>query len=188
MESTSPKRSFPPPWSVKKTEDRYIVMDSNGLELACIPYWDGLGKWTTTSKHLASDEARRIANAIARLPEFLMQRRGFYARGGGHERWKPSRPYHVALEDSYVRAHWGEINALCKLNSIPFNATGEKIRDGALWCVYEFTWQMDAILFWDRFEGRWLRGSEFHYPERPKDLPAMKPLKGWPKFDPRQTR
>jgi len=35
----------------------------------------------------------------------------------------------------------------------PFNATGEKIRDGGLWCVYEFTWQMDAILFWDRFEG-----------------------------------
>jgi hypothetical protein len=23
---------------------------------------------------------------------------------------------------------------------------------------------MDAILFWARFEGRWLRGSEFHYP------------------------
>jgi hypothetical protein len=120
-----------------------------------------------------SDEARRIANAIARLPELLMQRSGFY---------------HVALEDSYVRAHWGEISALCKLNGIPFNATGEKIRDGSLWCVYEFTWQMDAIMFWDRFEGRWLRGSEFHYPERPKDLPTMKPLKNWPKFDPRNAR
>jgi hypothetical protein len=40
-------------------------------------------------------------------------------------------PYHVALEDSYVRAHLDEIDALCKLNSIPFNATGEKIRDAA---------------------------------------------------------
>jgi hypothetical protein len=47
---------------------------------------------------------------------------------------------------------------------------------------------MDAILFWARFEGRWLRGSEFHYPDRPKDLPALKPLKGWPKFDPRNAR
>ena len=106
--------------------------------------------------------------------------------------WPPQlaafcRPYHVALEDSYVRAHWDEINALCKLNSIPFNATGEKVRDEAF-RVYEFTWQMDAILFWDRFEGRWLRGSEFHYPERPKDLPTMKPLKNWPKFDPRNAR
>jgi hypothetical protein len=85
-------------------------------------------------------------------------------------------------------AHWDEIDALCKLNGIPFNATGEKIRDDGLWCVYEFTWQLDAMQFWDRFEGRWLRGSEFHYPERPKDLPPMKPLKNWPKFDPRKAR
>src|SRR6266404_3217991 len=83
----------------------------------------------------------------------------------------------VTAAQAYVRAHWDEINALCKLNSIPFNATGEKIRDEGLWCVYEFTWQMDAILFWDRFEGRWLRGTEFHYPERLKDLPTMEPLK-----------
>jgi hypothetical protein len=100
-----------------------------------------------------------------------MQRQGFYSRGSGL-RWKAECPYHVALEDIYVRAHWDEINALCKLNSIPFNATGEKIQREGLWCVYQFTWQMDAILFLDRFEGRWLRGNEFHYPER-KDLPAM---------------
>jgi hypothetical protein len=39
---------------------------------------------------------------------------------------------------------------------------------------------MDAILFWNRFEGRGLRGTEFHYPERPANLPSLKPL--WPKF------
>jgi hypothetical protein len=55
--------------------------------------------------------ARPIANAIARLPELVMQRRGFYPRGG-HDRWKPSRPCHVALEDSYIRTHWEEIDAL----------------------------------------------------------------------------
>jgi hypothetical protein len=47
---------------------------------------------------------------------------------------------------------------------------------------------LDAIQLSDRFEGRWLRGGEFHYPERPKDLPLMKPLKNWPKFDPRKAR
>jgi len=47
---------------------------------------------------------------------------------------------------------------------------------------------MDAILFWDRFQGRWLRGSEFHYPERPANLPSLKPLANWPKFDTRDTR
>jgi hypothetical protein len=149
---------------------------------------DDLQQWSFSLGHLTSDEARRIANSIARLPEFLMQRRGFCPRGGGYNRWKPHRPYHVALEDCYIRAHWDEIDALCKLNGIPFNATGEKIRDGGLWCVYEFTWQLDAMQFWDRFEGRWLRGTEFHYPERPKEFPAMKPLKNWPRFDPRKAR
>jgi hypothetical protein len=116
---------------VEKTDDSYVVKDSNGITLATVHYWDGLKQWTYTSKHLSSDEAGRIAAAIARLPELLMQRRGFHSRGGG-DRWKPSRPYHVALEDSYIRSRWGEINALCKLNSIPFNATGEKIRDEGL--------------------------------------------------------
>jgi hypothetical protein len=57
-----------------------------------------------------------------------------------------------------------------------------------MWRVYEFTWQMDAILFWDRFNGRWLRGTEFHYPERPANLPSLKPLQNRPKFNPRDTR
>jgi hypothetical protein len=189
IESSAPKRRFPPPWPVEKTDSSFIVRDANGITLAVVHYslWDGLGQWTFAGKHLTKDEARRIAHAIARLPEFLMQRHGFYARGSG-ERWKQGRPYHVALEDNCVRAHWHEIDALCKFNGIPFNGTGEKIRDGGLWHVYEFTWQLDAIQFWDRFEGRWLHKSEFHYPERPKDLPPMKPLKNWPKFDPRKAR
>jgi hypothetical protein len=200
MESSEPKRRFPPPWRVERIDDDcFHVVDANGVGLASIYCRDDLQHWTLGNNRLTSDEARRIANAIARLPEFLTQRRGFYSRGGGGGssngssngyRWKPERPYHVALEDSYLRAHWDEIDALCRLNGMPFDATGEKIHDGGqLWRVYEFTWQMDAILFWDRFEGRWLRGNEFHFPERPKDLPPTAPLpKGWPKFDPRKAR
>jgi hypothetical protein len=92
------------------------------------------------------------------------------------------------MEDTYIRTHWDEIYTLCKVNSLPFNSTGEVIQNDGLWRVYEFTWQMDAILFWDRFNGRWLRGTEFHYPERPADLPSLKPLANWPKFNPRDTR
>jgi hypothetical protein len=188
MESMPPKRRFPPPWRVEQVgADRFEVLDANGFRLVAVHCRDDLQKWSFGHDHLTSDEARRIAKAIARIPEFLMQREGFHQRGSG-SRWKPSRPYHVALEDSYIRAHWDEINALCKLNNIPFSSTGEKIRHEGLWCVYEFTWQLDAIQFWDRFEGRWLLGSEFHYPERPRDLPQMKPLKNWPAFDPRKAR
>jgi hypothetical protein len=57
------------------------------------------------------------------------------------------------------------------LNSLPFNATGEVIENDGVWRVYEFSWRMDAILFWERFEGRWLRGTEFHYPERQRICP-----------------
>jgi hypothetical protein len=70
-------------------------------------------------------------------------------------------------------------NAL-KLNSLPFNSTGEVTQNDGLWRVYEFTWQMDAILFWDRFEGRWLRGTEFCLGRGPswRSLCALGPRSG----------
>jgi hypothetical protein len=81
------------------------------------------------------------------------------------------------LEDSYLRANYDGISSLCKLNCIPFDPTGEKIRGDGLWCVHEFGQQLDAMMFWDRFQGRWLRGDEFFYPERPDGMPTMKELK-----------
>ncbi len=96
-----------------------------------------------------------------------MQRRGFYSRGGSPLRWSPTRPYHVALEDAYVRENWDQINTLTRMNGIPFDQTGERIERDGCWYVYEFAVQLDAIMFWDEFNGRWLRGEEFIYPERP---------------------
>jgi hypothetical protein len=104
----------------------------------------------------------------------MMQRRGFYSRGPGNYRWKAARPYHVALEDGYIRAHWHVITAVCKFNGIPFDPTGEKINRDGLWCVHEFGQQLDAMMYWGRFKGRWLRGEEFSYPERPENMPTMK--------------
>ena len=185
MESS---RRFKPPWTlVRENSECYVVKDANGVTLAWLYCRDDAQRYSFGVSKLSSDEARRIGKAIARIPEFLMPRQGFYPRGGG-PRWRADRPYNVALEDRYIREHWDEIDALCKLNSLPFNATGEVIESGGVWRVYEFTWQMDAILFWARFEGRWLRGTEFHYPERPENLPSLKPLKNWPKFNPRNVR
>ena len=116
------------------------------------------------------DAAPRFLSARRRAA--LARRSSLSRRAGGHLH---SRPL-------------DEIYALCRLNSLPFNSTGETIQSDGVWKVYEFAWQMDAILFWDRFKGRWLRGTEFHYPERPQNLPSLKPIENWPKFNPRDAR
>jgi hypothetical protein len=54
-----------------------------------------------------AEEARKIAKAITRIPEFMMQRRGFYSRGQGNYRFKPARPYQVTFEDGYPNARPG---------------------------------------------------------------------------------
>jgi hypothetical protein len=167
-------RRFPPPRTVETPHpDSFAVKDANGIILATVHCRDDLQKWSFGHSKLTSDEARKIAKAISLIPEFMMQRRGFY-RGPGNYRWKVARPFHVALEDSYIRANYDTISELCKLNGIPFNATGEKIRGEGLWCVYEFGQQLDAMMFWDRFKGRWLHGEEFCFPDRPENMPAMK--------------
>lgn len=188
-ESSRPNRRFKPPWSlIRDSAECYTVQDANGVTVAWIYCRDDEQRYSFGAGKLTSEEARRIGKAIARIPELLMQRQGFHPRGEAARKLRADRPFHVALEDSYIRAHWQEITALCKLNSLPFNATGEKIQQDGVWCVYEFSWQMDAILFWDRFRGRWLRGSEFHYPEKPENLPQLKPLRDWPEFDPKMAR
>jgi hypothetical protein len=73
MESSDQKRRFPPPWRVEQTSaDVYDVRDANGVRLASVYCRDDLQKWSFGHNHLTSDETRRIAAAIARLPELLM--------------------------------------------------------------------------------------------------------------------
>ncbi len=176
MSSTPKIRRFPPPWTVKRTDaDTFVVADANGIPLAYVPCRDDLQGICYAHSRLTSDEARRIANGIARLPEFMMQRKEFYPRGGGDFRWRASRPYHVALNDLFIREHWGFIEAVCRMNSIPFDPTGQRItRGGVLYVVYEFAVQLHAIQFWDRFDGRWLRHGDFMYPDKPTDLPKLR--------------
>lgn len=177
MESIPPQRRFPPPWRAEPTEHGYVVRDANGLILANIYSRDDIHEagWSFAAKHLTVDEARRIAKGIARLPEFLSRHPGFYSRDGGDHRWKRSHPYHVALPDMYVREHWDGINAVCRLNNVPLDPTGQRMRrSGVLYVVYEFALQLHAIQFWDRFDGRWLRHGDFMYPDRPSDLPKLK--------------
>jgi hypothetical protein len=183
MESSEHRRRFPPPWRVERPNaDLYVVKDANGIPLVQIACRDDLKGVPFYHSALTSDEARRIASAVARLPEFLMQRHGFHPRGASPKRYSPLRPYHVALKDDYVRENWGWINEVCKTNRVPFDSTGERIQRDGSWCVHEFAVQLEAIQFWDQFEGRWLHGEEFIYPERPTNLPKMKVA--WQKLRP----
>jgi hypothetical protein len=191
MESSTQNRRFPPPWRVERaSEDCYCVLDANGMTLAAIYCRDDLhrAQCDDYTSHLTSDEARRIATAIARIPEFIIRVPGFYSRQGGDKRWKLSRPYHVALQDSYVREQWDRINAICTYNGVPFDPTGERINRDGLWCVYEFARQIDAMMFWDKFAGRWMRHSDFFYPDPPEDIPVMKEPPNLDKFIPKHRR
>ncbi|MGM4965763.1 hypothetical protein AB7714_19865 [Tardiphaga sp. 1201_B9_N1_1] len=135
-------------------------------------------KWDNYTSHLTSDEARRIAAAIARIPTFLNHELHFLERRtseGPKSHWRRSHPYHVALQDAYVQENYDEIVECCQFNRVPFDATGEVIdRGGVRWRTYCFAWQFDAIRFWDKFNGSWMHGNQFIYPPRPANFIAMK--------------
>jgi hypothetical protein len=59
-------------------------------------------------------------------------------------------------------------------------------RIGIRWRAFEFERQFDAIRFWAKFDGRWMIGDGFHFPEQPKDLPLMVslPRRGFSKRPP----
>lgn len=66
------ERRFPAPWRVDRIEGGYVVRDASGFTLSYVyspSNYHELG--TASAGHLSPDEARRIATAIARLPELL---------------------------------------------------------------------------------------------------------------------
>jgi hypothetical protein len=66
-------RRFPPPWAVEEYRGiSYIIRDANNFAVAYV-YFATEQSYT---RHLMSkDEARTIAESIARLPEMLMRPR-----------------------------------------------------------------------------------------------------------------
>jgi hypothetical protein len=67
-------RRFPPPWTVEEYRGiSYIVRDANNFAVAYVYFESEPGRRAAT--HLMTkDEARKIANGIARLPDLLAQR------------------------------------------------------------------------------------------------------------------
>lgn len=68
---TGPRR-FPKPWTVEELPECFIVRDTNGFPMAYLYYDDDFKRnFSVIGGKYTKDEARRVANAIARLPDLL---------------------------------------------------------------------------------------------------------------------
>ena len=65
-------RQFPTPWSVQELPACFIVRDKNNQSLAHVHFEDKSGR-QLPMRQLTRDEGRQIANAIAKLPDLLVQ-------------------------------------------------------------------------------------------------------------------
>ena len=64
------KRRFPPPWRVEQIPGGFKVVDASGQSLFYV-YARETKAEADIAKVLTSDEARRIAANVAKLPELL---------------------------------------------------------------------------------------------------------------------
>ena len=60
-------RRFPPPWSIVEHAESFAIVDAGGQVLAYVYFEDNESRRSVMNR-LTRDEARRIANGIARLP------------------------------------------------------------------------------------------------------------------------
>jgi hypothetical protein len=67
-----PPRRFPSPWRADPMPGGYVVRDTNGQALAYVYSRDNEDE-ARQAKVLTTDEVRRVAIDIARLPELLGQ-------------------------------------------------------------------------------------------------------------------
>jgi hypothetical protein len=63
------ERSFPAPWRLEAIPEGYRVIDANDVVLAYVVAQDPSAR--VTGSGLTFDEARRIAEVIASIPEVL---------------------------------------------------------------------------------------------------------------------
>ena len=65
------RRRFPAPWSVRELPGGWQVIDAQGTPLAWVYARDDLLHLVGNESHLSTEEARRVAANIAKLPSLL---------------------------------------------------------------------------------------------------------------------
>lgn len=76
------QRRFRRPWKVVENAESFVVQDANGFPLSYHYFEDDEKRnWAVIGGRLTKDEARRIANAIARLPDLLTMEKHMKAGG-----------------------------------------------------------------------------------------------------------
>ena len=68
-------RRVAPPWTSERIPGGYVVKDATGQSLAYV-YARETKAEADTAKVLTMDEARRVANNIAKLPSLLSRKNG----------------------------------------------------------------------------------------------------------------
>ena len=63
------RQHFPSPWTAEQLAESFVVRDANGQSLAYVYFAEAERAMTT--RRLEEDDARRIAHAIARLPDII---------------------------------------------------------------------------------------------------------------------
>jgi hypothetical protein len=65
-------RRFTAPWGAEKGDGSFVISDAHGSPLAYVPFEDDEKRAPYHVKMpLTLDQARRIANHIARIPEYI---------------------------------------------------------------------------------------------------------------------
>ena len=65
---TEPPRRLPALWTAEENQESFTIKDATGRSLAYVYFEEEAGRRSQLNR-LTRDEARRVATAIARIPE-----------------------------------------------------------------------------------------------------------------------